>query len=183
MSTRNESAGVTLFELLIVMSIVAILLALAVPSFRYVTQSNRSSSEINGLLGDLQFARAEAIKEGQTVTVCATNGGNACVGTTAWNGGWMVFSDTGVVGTFDTATDVLLRQQPRFTSTDLLTADGGTTLITFNRDGFAYVPSAMRFNLTTVPTITAYSRCLSVTIVGALTTQTSGGITSEGTTC
>ncbi len=64
------SAGLTLVELMVVITIVAVLLALGVPSYRYVTSSNRVSSEVNALLGDLMFARSEAIKEGATVTVC-----------------------------------------------------------------------------------------------------------------
>src|ERR1700722_10336280 len=64
-----RAAGFTLLELLITMSIAAILLTLAVPSFRYVTNSNRIAGEVNGLLGDLQFARAERVKEGGNVTV------------------------------------------------------------------------------------------------------------------
>ena len=63
-----RSPGFTLLELLITMSIAAIVLTIAVPSFRYVTNSNRIAGELNGLLGDLQFARSEAIKEGLGVT-------------------------------------------------------------------------------------------------------------------
>ena len=69
---RENSAGFTLFELVIVMLIVAVMAAIAIPSFRYVTTSNRIASEVNQLLGDMRFARTEAIKEGQTVTVCSS---------------------------------------------------------------------------------------------------------------
>ena len=62
-SHHRKLAGVTLVELLTVMSIVAVLLGIAIPSYRYVTTSNRMSGEVNGLLGDLQFARVEAIRE------------------------------------------------------------------------------------------------------------------------
>ena len=59
-------------------AIAAIVAMLGVPSFRYVTNSNRIAGEVNGLLGDLQFARAEAIKEGQNVTVCVSANGASC---------------------------------------------------------------------------------------------------------
>ena len=71
---RHANRGVTLFEILVVMGIVAMLMAIGIPSYKYVTNANRISAEINGLLGDLQYARSEAIKEGQTVSVCVSSG-------------------------------------------------------------------------------------------------------------
>src|ERR1039457_2312011 len=93
----KASAGFTLIELLTLITIVAILMALAVPSYQYVTNSNRISGEVNGLLGDMQYARSEAIKEGQTVTVCSSTNPTAaaptCAGNAAWQNGWIGCSD------------------------------------------------------------------------------------------
>ena len=66
-----HEAGLTLIELLIVITLMAILMGIGVPSYRYVTTSNRMSTEVNSLLGDLQYARSEAAREGQFVAVCA----------------------------------------------------------------------------------------------------------------
>jgi len=66
MAAFARSSGFTMIEMLMTIAIATIVMMLAVPSFRYVTNSNRIAGEINGLLGDLQFARAEAIKEGKT---------------------------------------------------------------------------------------------------------------------
>src|ERR1700722_11134278 len=79
-----QASGFTMIELLMTIAVASILLVLAVPSFRYVTNSNRIAAEINGLLGDLQFARGEAIKEGRTVTVCVSTNGTSCTGTPNW---------------------------------------------------------------------------------------------------
>ena len=106
LSALRRVAGFTLIEMISVMSIVAILLAIGVPSYRYVTSANRATSEINGILGDLQFARAEAIKSGLTVTVCPSNNNTGCTAT-AWNAGWIVFTDAGVIGTVD-GTDAIV---------------------------------------------------------------------------
>ena len=54
--------------MMVVILIASILLAVGVPSYRYVTNSNRLSAEVNALLGDLQFARSEAIKAESTKT-------------------------------------------------------------------------------------------------------------------
>src|SRR5450432_1660622 len=136
MSALAKSSGFTMIELMMTIAIGAIVLVLAVPSFRYVTNANRIAAEINGLLGDLQFARGEAIKEGQTVTICVSTNGTSCTGTPAWQGGWIVFSDptnTAVVGAGG-----VLRVQKTFSGTDTFTASPNTlTTVTFNREGYA----------------------------------------------
>src|SRR5258708_12613339 len=74
----TRQTGFTVTELMVVLAIVAILLGIGVPSYRYITNSYRMSAEVNGLLGDLQYARSEAIKEGQTVTTCVSADGIPC---------------------------------------------------------------------------------------------------------
>jgi type IV fimbrial biogenesis protein FimT len=175
----RSNAGFTLIELITVSTIVAILLAIGVPSFRYVTQANRSTSEINGLLGDMQFARAEAIREGQTVTVCPTTDQASCSGTTTWDTGWLVYSDTGVAPTPAS----ILKIQKGF-SADKLQSDNGITAVTFSREGFAFgLPKPITFTLHDSTANAQYTRCLSLTIVGALSTQIGGANTVEGKPC
>ncbi len=183
-----RAAGFTLIEALIVMAIAAILLGIGVPSFRYVTRANRMSSDINGLLGDLQFARSEAIKRGLTVTVCASADASTSSCTndaSAWVTGWLVFSDAGTQGTFD-GNDVVLRQQAAFTHGETLQADHNMTYVSFNREGFvSNAPNPVTITLhddATSPNA-QYTRCLSFTIVGALSTQRSGEPTPAGSTC
>src|SRR5271154_4492007 len=109
------ASGFTLLELMTTLTVAGILLAIGVPSFRYVTWSNRASSEINGLLGDLQLARGEAIREGQTVTVCASTDGASCSNSNSWQTGWIVFSDAIPIGTIE-GNDSLLKVQRAFSS-------------------------------------------------------------------
>jgi len=173
---RNTQHGFTVIEMVITMTIVAILVGIGVPGYRYVTTANRMSGEINGLLGDLQFARAEAVKEGQTVSVCATNDGSTCLGSSTWTGGWLVFSDTGALGSVD-GTDQLLRVQKSLTNGDTLVADtAGFGVITFNREGFARgMPGQVYLKLHDSTSNTQYTRCVAITVVGAFSTQKYGG--------
>ena len=138
---RYASRGITLIETLVVMGIVATLMAIGIPSYKYVTNANRIAAEINGLLGDLQFARSEAIKEGRTVSICVSSNGTACSSANyAWNNGWIVFSDINGDGNMDTTNgDLLLRAQRTFSSTDTFNANNSIGAITFNREGFASV--------------------------------------------
>jgi type IV fimbrial biogenesis protein FimT len=170
----KRQLGFTLTELMVVTAIVAILLTIGVPSYRYVTNSYRMSSEVNGLLGDLMYARSEALKEGQFVTVCASVNGLTCSGATAWNTGWVVFSNptNGAQPTVGT-----LRMQQAFTGTtpDTFNADNGVSAVTYNREGFA--TTAAGFPNTTLtlhdPTAKAvWTRCLWITPTGSLTTET-----------
>lgn len=177
------SRGVTLIELVVVIGIAGILLAIGIPSYKYVTNANRISAEINGLLGDLQYARSEAIKEGQTVSVCVSNDQATCVGatTTTWNNGWIVFSDPNGNGAVD-AGDLVLRAQKPFTGTDTLNANNSVGVVTFNREGFASVTNGTLITLHATPASQGSTRCLSVTLVGLITTLKYGDV-NAGNTC
>lgn len=160
------SAGFTLVELMVVITIIAVLLALGVPSYRYVANSNRVSAEVNALLGDLMFARSEAIKEGATVTVCPIANPPAdppvCnPGSTRWDQGWIVTSPN--------VTPNVLRIQQAFTNAnDSFVSTGNQTSITFDRNGFANATPALTnadatIKLQTTPTTTtAWIRCVEI---------------------
>jgi type IV fimbrial biogenesis protein FimT len=181
---RYASRGITLVEMLIVMGIVATLMAIGIPSYKYVTNANRISGEINGLLGDLQFARSEAIKEGGTVTVCVSNDQATCISTTTttWHKGWIVFSDANANGAVD-AGDLVLRAQKKFSSTDTFNANNSVGAITFNREGFGSVTNGTLITLHASPASQGSTRCLSVTLVGLISTKKYGDVDAGGNTC
>jgi type IV fimbrial biogenesis protein FimT len=177
----NASAGYTMTELVIVMAIVAILAAIGVPSFKYVTASNRIASEINGLLGDMQFARSEAVKQGQSVTVCASADGATCTGSpagSAWQHGWIVFLDANFNKQVDVAAgEQVIRVQPAFSGTDTFVASSNTfSAITYNRMGYAPTGFAnnITINLHDSANTTAWIRCLQITPIGTPTTEKYG---------
>jgi type IV fimbrial biogenesis protein FimT len=180
---RRLSRGLTLMELIITMGIFGILIALAIPSYRYVTSSNRVAAEVNALVGDLQFARSEAIKEGQNVVVCAANvAGTNCLGTSGstWTGGWIVFSDVNADQLVDSPTDTIFRVQSAFTGSDTLTSNNTINAISFNREGFASangtgLSASSMMTLHTTPVVSSATRCLLINQVGLLTVQQFGG--------
>ena len=166
----------TLIELIIVMIIVVVLMAIGVPSYRYVTTSNRVSTEVNSLLWDLQYARSEAVREGEPVTVCVSDGAAsptcASSGTTTWQNGWIVYSNPSNVSAPDSSDPILRVQQP-FTSGDTFTSDHATSSITFNRNGFASLgTSLVTLKVQDASSNTLYDRCLELTQIGAMSTQT-----------
>ena len=161
-------------------AIAAILAMIGIPSFRYVTNSNRIAGEVNGLLGDLQFARAEAIKEGQNVTVCVSAAGASCDGTATWQSGWVVYSNS-TNSTVPVAGSIL-RIQNTFTGTDTFRASNGVSAVTFNREGYAVgIANGTLISLHDSTATTAWTRCVSVNLNGMSFTLKYGTI--NGVTC
>ncbi|WP_084690550.1 GspH/FimT family pseudopilin [Comamonas granuli] len=74
-------AGFTAIELMVVVSIVAILAALAAPSFQPLIERWRVREAAENLTSTLYYARSEAIKRGGGITIDATGG---------WDQGWKV---------------------------------------------------------------------------------------------
>ncbi|HIQ14315.1 MAG TPA: prepilin-type N-terminal cleavage/methylation domain-containing protein [Leucothrix sp.] len=101
---KKKSAGFTLIELIVTVSIAAILMSIAVPSFKNMIDSNRLSTGTNELVSALILARSEALKRGQNVSVCAITDQRTCSGTD-FATGWIVFVDCGVAGTKDIDSD------------------------------------------------------------------------------
>ena len=159
-------------EMLVVMLIAGVLAALAIPAFQTIIQTNRTSAEINTLVNDLQFARAEAQRLSQTVSVCASGNGSTCSGnSTNWQSGWIVFSDLNASLNVD-ANDVILRVQVPFTGTDTLVGDASLSGISYNRLGLINNATSIRLRLNTTPVNADATRCLVNGAVGMLTVQT-----------
>jgi type IV fimbrial biogenesis protein FimT len=181
-SERPKMSGVSLLELLVVITIASILFSVGVPSYRSVTNTNRIAAEVNGLLGDLQYARAEAIREGQNVSVCASTDGATCSIAPAWQTGWIVFSNPNGDATVDPG-DTVLRAQAGFAGTDAFQASNNVSEVTFNREGFASgIANGSLITLHDATNTSSWTRCLSITRIGLMATQLYG-VTTNGFTC
>jgi type IV fimbrial biogenesis protein FimT len=178
----KRASGFTLIEMLMTIAIAAILMGIAIPSFRYITNANRIASELNGLLGDLQLARAEAIKEGRTVSVCQSSDGATCTNSTDWHTGWIVFSDPTNVGVYD-AGETYIRKQPAFSGSDTFVSSNNVSVISFNREGYAVaMANGTLISLHDSSNNAASTRCLLINFSGQMTSQMQG-TTTNGVTC
>jgi len=83
-----KNTGFTLVELMITIAIAAILLTIAIPSFREMIMDNRISMRTNNFVDVIQFARSEAVRIGDSVTVEADDPSASAnewgKGVTAW---------------------------------------------------------------------------------------------------
>ncbi len=148
--TKFRAAGFTMVELLVTMSVFAILVAIAAPQVRGFIVSNRLTSTANGVLGALGLARAEAIRRNQRVVLCPIDVNNgapdvsACLtpGTASWKG-WMVFVDSVTVnGNYDNGeavlrADALPGGETKVLASSALSGSPGTSRIVFRPDGLA----------------------------------------------
>jgi type IV fimbrial biogenesis protein FimT len=141
----RNSRGFTLVEVLVVVTIAAILTTLAAPSFTRLIQSTTISSNVNTFMADLRFARSEAIRLGGAVVMCrsdtpeATNptcGSGSGPGGNGWVSGWIIFQDLDNNGAKANA-EPLLRVQAPITSMDSIVEAGGSssTAIRFTATG------------------------------------------------
>jgi len=119
----RKKRGFTLVELLITVVVIAILVALATPSFRGLMDRNAVTATANDLLSSILLARSEAIKREQRVEFS----GNAGFTT------WQVAADTNGDGAFD---EILLQHNA---GNQVSIAANNTTTITFNPRGRATV--------------------------------------------
>ena len=71
-------SGLSITEIVVVLAISALLIAVAVPSYRALTISNQLSSTINLFVATLALARTQAVNNTQRVAICASSNGQQC---------------------------------------------------------------------------------------------------------
>ncbi|HEL4110748.1 TPA: Tfp pilus assembly protein FimT/FimU [Stenotrophomonas maltophilia] len=128
MSLRRPN-GFTLVELMVTLIVLAVLATIAFPSFQSTIRSNRVVSAHNELIGLLNLARSDAIRNNRGGGVCGSSDGTRCDG--KWDKGMMAFSDTSGNGDFDNGETVL-----RFNQINPgLVVAGPQTLVAFDARG------------------------------------------------
>lgn len=129
--------GLTLIELMVGLFLLAVLAALAAPSFQSQLAASHLSAATSDVLASLMQARTQAIRLGARVTLCPSTSGTDCDSTanTAWSDGWIIFQDSTRSGT---SASVLSDDTVLFTFAALTTdiaVEGTGSYVSFAADG------------------------------------------------
>ena len=137
MTTASASRyrGFTLVELMVTISLAAILMAIAAPSYITFIRNSQLSDAVGDFMSAVNTARGNAVKQGVNTFLVPTTG-------TDWSTGWFVFADGNWDGVY-TATDprdVLIMQSPAPNSILTVTTPNADSLssgyLLFNGAGY-----------------------------------------------
>ncbi len=103
----GRGAGFSLIELLATLSVVAMLLLAAGPSYRAWIAGRQLANHAHYLAATLIQTRSEAIKRGYRVNLCKSQDGRRCADTGGWETGWIMFVDENRTGDIDGGEAVL----------------------------------------------------------------------------
>jgi type IV fimbrial biogenesis protein FimT len=169
MPAKRES-GFTLLELMVTLSVAAILSVLAYPNMRDFMRRNRAVEHSNSMQSNLQYARGQAAATRSYVSICplAAAGGQACDVGAAYNNGWLIYTaatpntayDATVLGSLQLAVPAPTNTQITAGTAGVLTYNslgellvGGLPNTNVNFDTCAEDSNGAAINTATVPGI------------------------------
>ena len=135
----SRTHGFTLVELMITVAVGAVLIVLALPSFRELSIRSNVTNITNQLVLALNAARSEAVRRGTQVEVVNSTGSNI------WTASWSVKADSNNDGSF-TVTDTVVTAQSGaptgYSVCSKSTGGGADQAVVFDQTGALVKPVA-----------------------------------------
>lgn len=136
----SRHSGFTLIELMVAIAVAAIILTVGIPSFISTINGARITSATNDFLVELAYARTEAIRRGQRITMCASANANAanpaCNGG-PWTTGWLMFEDLNRNAALDAGETILRRHEALPNNLTIIGNGNVTSFVSYTQSGNA----------------------------------------------
>ena len=145
MKQLKLSMGFTLVEMMVVISIIAILAAIAIPSFQSLIRNERVKSASYNLFASLTVARSEAIKRNADVTIAPVTAGS-------WQDGWQVSAGGNVIKNQEALSGIAV--------------SGAPASLTYKRTGRLSAAATPSFQFDINPADSNFIRCLTIELSG-----------------
>lgn len=142
------SMGFSLVEMMVAVSIMAILASVAIPSFQSMIRNQRVKSASFELFASLMVARSEAIKRNTDVTITPVTAGS-------WQDGWQIAEGATV-----------LKNQAALAG--IAVSDAPATL-TYRRTGRASAEASFQIDID--PADASFIRCITIDLSGLPSTK------------
>lgn len=160
----QKCRGFTLVELLLSLTIAAILISIAAPSFTRFLSESRADSDLDQFSNAFTFARSEALARMTTVNITSLDGGN-------WQTGFRVWVDADGDASYDA--EEAVRVIGPFRSGASLVAANNVNSFSFSSLGLLNVVPGSSFSLAyrTNPSNCSLDRDIGVNYAGRISVQ------------
>jgi len=141
------SRGFTLVEMMITVAILAVLLAIATPSFNSALLGSRLTSYANNLVASANLARSEAVKRNANISLCVSSNGTSCESTGEWKNGWIVAcktNDSIVCNASGTSWLIFHHQHPASSGVTITETSSNLSEIVFPSTGVGVAPGILK---------------------------------------